>query len=59
MLELQWRVINKDNLSTNEEGQARARLQNELEMFLKSMERSESTLEDLARQGWRRAEWGC
>lgn len=44
------------NLGTNEKGQARARLKNGLQMRLKSMERSESTLEDLAKQDWRRAE---
>lgn len=49
----------EDHLHTDEKGQARARLQNEFQMPLKNMERSKSTLKDLARQSWRSAEWGC
>lgn len=49
----------KNHLGPNEEGPDMARLQNELQMPLKIMERSEATLEDLAGQSWRRAEWGC
>ena len=55
-LKPQWKVIRKDKLGINEEGQARARLQNRLQMPLKSMEGSVSTLEEVAGQGWRRAD---
>lgn len=58
-LNSQWKVIRKDKLGTNEEGQARARLQNRLQMPLKSTERSVSTLEEVAGQGRRRAEGDC
>lgn len=52
-------VIKEDNLGTNEERQARDRLKNEPQMPLKNMERSTSTLEDLAKQDRRRAKRGC
>lgn len=55
-LKLQSRVMKEDNLDVNEKGQPRARPKNGLQMPLKSMEMSESTLEDLAKQDWRRAE---
>lgn len=58
-LKPQWKVIRKDKRGTNEEGQARARLQNRLQMPLKSTERSVSTLEEVAGQGRRRAEGDC
>ena len=48
--------MKEDNLGTNQKGQARIRLKNGLQMPLKSMERSESTLEDLAKQDWKRAD---
>ena len=43
MVQSQCRGINEDHLSTNEKGQARSRLKNELQTPLKSMERFEST----------------
>lgn len=43
MVQSQHRVINEDHLSTNEKGQVRVRLKNELQTPLKSMERFEST----------------
>lgn len=55
-LKPQSRVIKENNLGTSEERQARATLKSGLQMPLKSMERTASTLEDLAKQDRRCAE---